>query len=353
MDYVKNFASLSDKEVELLKSTGALRLDQADRMIENVIGTMPIPLGIAVNFLVNGKEYVVPMATEQPSIIAAASKGAEWARATGGFKASSMGSIMIGQVQLTGVKDSEKAKEKVLSNKNEILAVANTQSTRRKAMDVEVRTLETAVGPMFIVELLVDVVDSLGTNLVDSMAEAVAPLIESLTNGKVNLRVVSNLAARRLVRVKAMVAKEIIGGEEVVNRVVKACDFAEADPFRAATHNKGIMNGTSAVLLATGNDTRAVEAGAHAFASMSGKYRSLSTWQKNAEGNLIGSLEMPMPVGIVGGAVSVHPISKIALKILGVKKAAELGEVAASAGLAYNLVALRTLVTGGAKSIGI
>lgn len=351
LKYVKKFANLSSDEAEILQSTGALKLEQADRMIENVVGAISVPLGIAINFIVNGKEYLVPMATEQRSIITAASKGAEWTQATGGFKASSMGSTMIGQVQLTGVDDPEKARQRILSHKREILSVANTQSRVRKATDVEVRTLETAVGPMFIVELLVDTKDSMGANVVNAMAEAVAPLVESLTGGKVNLRMVSNLASRRLVRVRTVVAKENVGGLDIVDRIVEASVFAEADPFRAATHNKGVMNGVSAVLLATGNDTRAVEAGAHAFASVSGRYLPFTAWRKNEEGNLFGFLEMPMVVGTVGGVVSVHPTAKIALKILGVKTAVELGEVAASAGLAYNLAALQALVTQGVERL--
>jgi len=258
---------------------------------------------------------------------------------------------MIGQIQVVKVQDLENAKQRILANKEEILQEANTQSRTRKAIDVEVRTLETSFGAMLIVELLVDVKDSLGTNVVDSMCEAVAPLIATLSKGKVNLRIVSNLATRRLVNVEAVVLKDVVGGPGIVDRIVEASAFAESDPFRAATHNKGIMNGVSAVLLATNNDTRAVEAGAHAYTSLSGQYRPLSIWRKNEEGDLIGKLMMPMAVGIVGGAVSTHPTAGIALKMLGVKTATELGEVAASAGLAYNLAALQALTTRGIRSI--
>ena len=351
MNYLKKFAKLSEEEVKLLLSSGALGLDLADRIIENVIGVMPVPFGVATGFIVNDKEYLVPMATEMRGIISMATRGAELTRATGGFKAKSTGSTMIGQIQLTKVKDLEKAKQRILDNKEEILREANTQSRTRRAMDVKVKTLETSIGPMLIVELLVDVKDSMGANVVDSMCEAVAPLIENLSEGKSNLKVVSNLATKRLVHVETDVSKNAVGGLEIVKRIVEASAFAENDPFRAATHNKGIMNAVSAVLLATNNDTRAVEAGAHAYAAITGRYRPLSIWRKNKEGDLIGELTMPMPVGIIGGAVSAHPTARISLKILGVKTATELGEVAASAGLAYNLTALQALVTSGIGSI--
>lgn len=350
LNYLKRFAKLSEEEIRLLLSSGALGFELADRMIENAIGVLPIPLGIASGFIVNGKEYLVPMATEQRSIISMATRGAEWPQATGGFKARSTSSTMIGQIQLAKVQDLKKAKQRILNNKEEILQEANTQSRTRRALDVEVRTLDTSVGSMLVVELLVDVKDSMGANVVDSMCEAAAPLIESLAEGKVNLRIVSNLATRRLVHVKAVVSKDAFEKVEIVDRIVLACAFAENDPFRAATHNKGIMNGVSAVLMATNNDTRAVEAGAHAYAAVKGKYRPLSIWRKNKEGNLIGELTMPMAVGIVGGTISTHPTAKIALKILRVKTAIELGEVAASTGLACNLAALQALVTEGIKS---
>ena len=351
LDHLKKFAKLSDEEVRLLSSCGALRVELADRMIENVIGVTPIPLGIATGFIVNGKEHLVPMATEQKSVISMTTRGAELTRATGGFKAKSTASIMIGQIQLTKVKDLKRAKQKLLASREKILQEANAQSRTRNAVDVEARTLETSIGPMLIVELLVDVKDSMGANVVDSMCEATAPVIESLIEGKVNVKIVSNLATRRLVHVETVVSKRSVGGAEIVDRIVEASAFAEDDPFRAATHNKGIMNGVTAVLLATNNDTRAVEAGAHAYAAMSGRYRTLSTWRKSKEGNLIGELTMPMAVGIIGGAISYHPTAGIALKILGVRKATELGEVAASAGLAYNLAALQILVTVGIRSV--
>jgi len=350
LDYLRKFAKLSEEDVKLLSSC-TLELKLADRMIENVIGVISIPLGIATGFIVNDREYLVPMATEQESIISMTTRGAELTLVSGGFRASNTGSTMVGQIQLMRAYDPERARKRILANKEKILKDANAQSRTRKAMDVEARRVETPTGPMLIIELLVDVKDSMGANVVNSMCEAVAPLVEQLGGGKVNLRVVSNLAVRRLVCVKTILPKDNVGGAEVVDRIVSACDFAESDPWRAATHNKGIMNGVSAVLLATSNDTRAVEAGAHAYAAITGRYCPLSKWRKTEEGDLMGELIMPMAVGVVGGAVSTHPIARIALKVLQVRTAAELGEVAASAGLAYNLAALQALVTIGIKSI--
>ena len=351
LNYLRKSAKLTKEEIRLLSSSDGLSLELADRMVENVIGFIPIPLGIVSGFIVNGKEYVMPMATEQKSIISMVARGAELTRTNGGFKASSTGSTMIGQIQLVKVHDVEKAKRRIMNNKEKILQEANTQSRNRRALDVQVRSVDTSVGRLLVVELLVDVKDSMGANAVNSMCEAAAPLIASLTGGKVNLRTVSNLATRRLVHVETVVSKNTFEGIKTIDQIVKACAFAENDPFRAATHNKGIMNGISAVLMATNNDTRAVEAGAHAYAAMTGKYRPLSIWQKNKEGDLIGKLTMPMAVGTVGGSISSHPTARIALKILGVKTATELGELAASTGLAYNLAVLEALVTKGIKSI--
>jgi hydroxymethylglutaryl-CoA reductase len=342
--YLKNVANLTEQEADILQA-GKIELEAADRIIENVIGIIPIPIGIATNFVINGKKFLIPMATEQKSIINDASKAAEWTLSTGSFKAYNTGSIMIGQIQVLRIKNYARAKHQIFAHKQAILSLANTQSSTRRAVDLRVRELKSP--HMLLVELLVDVKESMGANIVDSMCEAVAPLIESLTKGKVNLRIVSNLATERLVRIEATIMKDLIGGENIVNRIVSACAFAERDPFRAATHNKGILNGVSAVLLAVGNDIRAVEAGAHAFAAMSGKYSPLSFWAKNSKGDLEGVLEMPMAVGIVGGSVSSHPTARICLKILRVEKATELGEVAASVGLACNLFALYSLVTKG------
>jgi hydroxymethylglutaryl-CoA reductase len=347
--YLTEVIGLSEEEAKLFLPSETLKLETADRMIENVVGFMPIPLGIAEGLVVNGKEYFVPMATEQRSVISMVTKGAEWTRASGGFKANTASSLMIGQIQLFKLPDFQEARQTILANKESILQEANTQSGNRKAVDVKVRGLSSRIGPMLIVELLVDVKDSMGANIVDSMCEAVAPLIKRLSAGQVNAKVVSDLATRRLVHVETSLSKNVFGKVEVLNRIVDASAFAENDPFRAATHNKGIMNGVSAVLLATCNDTRAVEAGAHAYAAMSGQYRPLSVWHKDEEDNLLGELTMPMAIGIVGGAISTHPMAKAALKILGVRTAAELGAVVASAGLAYNLAALQALVTTGIK----
>jgi len=349
---VKEFAALTDEEVSILQSTGPLRLEQADRMIENVIGTMPIPLGVATNFLINGKDYLIPMAIEEPSVVAAASNAAKMARVRGGFNTSSTGPIMIGQIQVVGVADPFGARMRILSAKSEILQKANEQdpvllSKGGGAKDLKVRVIETAVGSMVIVEILVDCRDAMGANAVNTMAEAVAALIEKVSEGRVYLRIISNLATERLARARTTIAKEAIGGEDAVDGVVNAYAFAAADPYRCATHNKGIMNGITAVVLATGNDSRAVEAGAHAYAARTGRYSPLTTWEKNSEGDLVGTIELPMAVGLIGGATAVHPIAKIAVRILGVKTATELGEVIAAVGLAQNLAALRALASEG------
>ena len=349
---VKEFAGLTDEEASLLRDTGSLKIDLADRMIENVIGAFPIPLGVAVNFLINGRDYLIPMAIEEPSVVAAASYGAKMAREGGGIFTSSTEPIMIGQIQSVGIKDPYRAKMSILEAKDEILKKANEQdpvlvSLGGGAKDLRVKVIDTTVGPMVITELLVDCRDAMGANAVNTMAEAVAPLIERVTKGRVYLRIISNLATMRLARAWAVIPKEAVGGEEVVDGIVNAYAFAAADPYRAATHNKGILNGVIAVVIATGNDHRAVEAGAHAYAAISGRYLPLSVWEKNEDGDLVGSLEMPIPVGTVGGATKVHPIAKIALKILGVKSARELSEVMAAVGLVQNLAALRALAHEG------
>ena len=345
---VKGFAGLSDEEAGLLEKPSVLSFDVANRMVENLVGVMPVPLGVAVNFLINGRELVVPMAIEEPSVIAAASNAAKMARMKGGFHATSTDPIMIGQIQIVGIQDAHRARFEILAHKEQMLKKANDQdpvlvSLGGGARDLEVRIIETFLGKMVIAELLVDCRDAMGANAVNTMAEAVAPMIEEVSGGRVYLRIVSNLAVKRLARVKAVFAKDALGGEEVVDGIVRAYAFAAADPFRCATHNKGIMNGVTAAVLASGNDTRAIEAGAHAYAARSGHYTSLTTWEKNADGDLVGTLEMPMAVGIVGGATASNPIAKIAVKILGVKSARELAEIIVSVGLAQNLAALRAL----------
>ena len=352
LERVKAFAGLTDDEVRLVSSTGALSLDQVDRMIENVVGGMPVPLGIAVNFLINGKDYLIPMAIEEPSVVAAASFAAKMARARGGFTASTTDPIMIGQIQVVGVEDPHHARMAVLHARDEVLKEANAQdpllvSVGGGAKDLQVKVIETVRGPMVIVELLVDCRDAMGGNAVNTMAEAVAPLVERITGGRVYLRIISNLASKRLARAKVVIAQEEVGGEAVVDGIVEAYAFAAADPYRCATHNKGVMNGVSAVVLATGNDTRAVEAGAHAYAALSGRYTSLTVWEKTREGDLAGTIELPVAVGLVGGATRSHPVARVNVKILGVKTATELGEVLACVGLAQNLAALRALAAEG------
>ncbi|UCE95475.1 MAG: hydroxymethylglutaryl-CoA reductase, degradative [Candidatus Bathyarchaeota archaeon] len=348
LQHVKEFANLTDEESNLLKNTGSLPLKSADRMIENVIGAFPVPLGIAVNFLINKRDYLIPMAIEEPSVVAAASYAAKMAREGGGFYTSSTPPIMIGQIQAVDVKAPHRARMIVYSHKKEILKKANEQdpvlvSLGGGAKDLEVKIIRTPIGTMLITELHVDCRDIMGANAVNTMLEAVAPFIEKITGGHVHLRIISNLATKRLARAHVTVPKEVIGGTDVVDGVVQAYHFAAVDPYRAATHNKGILNGVIAAVLATCNDHRAVEAGAHAYAARTGHYTTLSMWEKNKEGDLVGSLEMPMAVGTVGGAISTHPVSRIALKILRVKSANELGEVITALGLAQNLAALRAL----------
>ena len=352
LQFVKEFADLTDEEVALLQKTGSLPLDLAERMIENVVGVIPIPLGIAVNFLINKRDYLIPMAIEEPSVVAAASYAAKMVRDGGGFYTSSTPPIMIGQIQVVGVKDPYAAKMRVIQAKEEILKKANDQdpvllSVGGGAKDLDAKIIHTTHGPMLITELHVDCRDAMGANAVNTMAEAVAPMIERITGGRVYLRIISNLATKRLARAWCVVSKEAVGGEEVVDGIVNAYAFAAVDPYRAATHNKGILNGTIAVIIATCNDHRAIEAGAHAYAARNGQYTTLSTWEKNESGDLVGSIELPMAVGLIGGAVRTHPIAKIAVKILGVKTANEFAEVLAAVGLAQNLGALRALAHEG------
>lgn len=350
--YVKEFASLTDEDEALMRQTGPLSLDLANRMIENVITVLPVPLGIATNFLINGQDRLVPMAIEEPSVVAAASNAARMARSRGGFSTNSTEPIMIGQIQIVDVPDPQGARFEILKQKDRLIKHANDQdpvlvSLGGGARDLQVRVIDSALDKMVIAELLVDCRDAMGANAVNTMAEAVAPLIEETSGGKVLLRIISNLAVKRLARAKAIFEKEQLGGDDVVNGILCAYEFAAADPFRCATHNKGIMNGVTAVVLATGNDTRAIEAGAHSYAARSGHYTSLTVWEKSGEGDLVGTLEMPMAVGILGGATATNPIAKLALKILGVKTARELAEIICAVGLAQNLAALRALASEG------
>ncbi len=349
---VKEFANLSDEECAILANTGSLPINIADRMIENVVGAIPIPLGIGVNFLINNKDYLIPMAIEEPSVVAAASYAAKMVRDGGGFYTSSTTPIMIGQIQTVGIKDPYAARLRVLEAKQEILTKANDQdpmlsSVGGGAKNLTAKIIHTTQGDMLISELHVDCRDAMGANAVNTMAEAVAPIIERVTGGRVYLRIITNLATERLARARCTVPKESVGGEEVVDGIINAYAFASADPYRAATHNKGALNGIIAAVLATGNDHRAIEAGAHAYAAKDGVYTTLSTWEKNGNGDLVGSIELPMAVGLIGGAVRTHPTAKIAVKILNVKSANEFAEVLAAVGLAQNLGALRALAHEG------
>ena len=346
---VAEFAELTEEEVELLKKVGNLDLEIGDRMIENVIGAMAYPFAVAVNFLINGRDYMIPMVLEEPSVVAAASNAARVMRKDGGIKTSSTGPIMIGQVQVVGVEDPYYKKQLVLDEKEEILKIANEKDPilvklGGGAKDLEVRVVESPIGPMLVAHLIVDVKDAMGANAVNTMCEAIAPTIERITGGRVYLRIVSNLADKRLVRARV---KEDIGGEEVVDGVVAAWALAAADPYRAATHNKGIMNGVIAVALATAQDHRAIEAGAHAYAARNGRYEPLSRWEKDRDGNLVGTLEMPMAVGTVGGVVKTHPAVAAALQVMEVEGASDLAALVGAAGLAQNLAALRALASEG------
>ncbi len=349
---IKDFAGLTDEEIALLENTGAVAFDTVNHMVENVIGVFPEPLGLAVNFQINGKDYLIPMATEEPSVIAAACYAAKMVRDGGGFHTSSTAPIMIGQVQVVDLKDSLQAKKQVLDAKADILKKANDQdpvlnSFGGGAKDLDAKIIETTMGKMLIVELYVDCRDAMGGNAVNTMAEAIAPQIEELTGGHVYLRIISNLATKRMTKAWCSIPKESLGGEAVVDGIAYASAFAAADPYRAATHNKGAMNGIIAVVLATGNDHRAIEAGAHAYAALNGPYTSISKWTKKANGDLEGVIELPMAVGLIGGAVKTHPVARVAMKILGVKTANEFAEVLAAVGLAQNLGALRALASEG------
>jgi len=352
LSLIKKFASLTDQEVDLLKQGSALDLKTADMLIENVLGTTQMPVGVATNFLINGKNYMVPMAIEETSVIAAASYAAKLARPEGGFTATSDPPVMIGQIQiLSSGRKLKKAAKIIHNNKEKIIALARKQDSIVNKIggglrDVETRIIKTMLGKMLIVHLMVDVRDAMGANLVNTLVERLSPFLEEITGCKTRLRIVTNLAAKRIAKARAIWNKDVIG-EDIVNGILEAYAFAASDQYRCATHNKGIMNGIDAVAIATGNDFRALEAGAHAYASISGKYSPLTRYEKDKEGNLIGYIEMPIAVGIVGGATRVNPIAKISLKILKVKRAQELAEVMAAVGLAQNFAALRALAKEG------
>ncbi len=361
-EFVREWAGLSEEEARVYDFPPGVDPGVLDRMIENVIGVMPLPLGIATNFTINGKDYLIPMAIEEPSVVAAASNAAKVARAAGGFHAQSTAPVMIGQVQILHVPDPAAARLRILDQKEELLAAANAKDPvlvkfGGGAKDLEVRLLPSPRGVMLVVHLLVDARDAGGMNAVNTMCEALAPEFARLAGGKAVLRIISNLAVHRLARARATFPAKLLNtdtasGAEVVDAILDAYAFAVADPFRCATHNKGIMNGISSVVIATGNDFRAIESGAHSYAAWTARegtsvIRPLSTYEKDKDGNLVGTIEFPAPVGLIGGATAVHPTAKANVKVLGVKGARELGEVLAAVGLAQNFAALRALATEG------
>ena len=352
LDIVANFANLSNEELDILQSNnGGISYDKADKMVENAIGTFSLPLGIATNFKINSKDYLIPMVIEEPSVIAAASKGAKIARIKGGFEVTADESYSIGQIQVLDI-DIPSAIQKITNSSNEILQLANSESNTlskmgKGAKEISCKEIDTPSGKMLIVELLIDVGDAMGANITNTMCEAVSPLIEKISGGRTLLRILSNYSTRRITKARAVFEKEAVGGEKVVNDIILAFEFADNDVYRAVTHNKGILNGTIAVANAVGQDSRAIEAAANAYATKSGRYRSLSQWSKDNDGNLVGTLEIPLSVGIVGGIVNVHPIAKVCTKILGVSTAQELACVMIATGLAQNFSAIRALATEG------
>ena len=355
---VAAIAGLSEKEMAALGGQGGLGVEQADHMVENVVGVYALPLGVAQNFVVNGREVLVPMVIEEPSVVAGASFMARLARPGGGFTAQASAPEMIGQMQILDVPDLEQARQALLNQKESLLAEAGEIDPALKRLGggprgIEVRRIDNSpLGPFLVLHLIYDVRDAMGANAVNTAVERLSRHVETITGGRVHLRILSNLADHRLARASCTILKQELAfgdftAEKVRDGIIEAWAFAAADPYRAATHNKGIMNGVDAVVIATANDWRAVEAGAHAYAARSGRYTSLSTWGKDADGNLVGSLEMPLAVGTVGGATRVHPTAQACLKLMGVTGAGQLAEIIASVGLAQNLAALRALATEG------
>lgn len=353
IDKALAFAGIDDTTVRAhFMNTGNLPVELADQLIENAVGTMNIPVGVATNLLIDGRDYLVPMATEESSVVAAVCNAARQCYDSGGFVTSMSGSCMIAQIQLVGISDPNNARLSILEHLTEIRAICNDCDPVLVKLgggfrELEVRIVESAHGPMVITHLIVDTRDAMGANAVNTMAEKLAPHIESWTGGRVYLRILSNLADRRLARARCIWKLDAIGGAEVRDGMIRAYEFALADPYRAATHNKGIMNGVTAVVMATGNDTRAVEAGAHAYAAQKGWYSSLSQWEVTADGDLAGSLEMPMAVGLIGGATKLHPTARACLQIMGIQSAEQLARVIAAVGLAQNFSALKSLATEG------
>jgi hydroxymethylglutaryl-CoA reductase len=351
LEYIKKKTNLDDKEIALFSNTSIFNFNQINKMIENAIGIFQIPLGIANNFVINDKEYLIPMAIEEPSVIAAVSNAAKIAKEAGGFKAKADKSIMIGQIQLVFFNNNnlniDELKKTIIENKFELIKLANTRSKSAICVDIRIKQLDDKsinnLGPMTIIEIFVDTKDAMGANVVNTMCEVIAPKIELLTNGQVILKILSNYATKRLVRCKGVFPKALIGGDRVLKRILYAYAFAYSDVYRAVTHNKGIMNGIDSVAIATGQDFRAIESGCHAYACRDGQYRSLTKWYENSEGDLVGEIEIPLAVGIVGGITNVHPLVKTCIKILGITSSQELAMIIASVGLAQNFSAIRAL----------
>ncbi len=357
---VEEMVGLSKSDTSRIFSGQGLQTTIADRMIENVIGVYPLPFGIATNFVINGRDYLIPMVVEEPSVVAAASFMAKLTRDYGGFETSYSGSLMIGQMHVVDVGDPYGARLSLLQHRDELLTQANALdktlvSLGGGAREIEVRVLEgTKNGTIVALHLIVDVLDAMGANAVNTMAERLAGEVERITNGRVLLRILSNLADLRVARARVVVPSQALdtegySGDAVVAGIVEAYQVADADPYRTTTHNKGIMNGIDPIVVATGNDWRAIEAGAHAYATRTGRYRSLTTWERDQQGRLVGTLELPMAVGIVGGATKTHPLAQLSLKILGVETAAELAQVIVAVGLSQNMAALRVLSTEGVQ----
>lgn len=349
---VAAFSGLTEEDKKVIKGEEGFTLQNADNMVENVIGYMPVPLGVATNFKVDQKDVFIPMATEEPSVIAAASNAARLTYNTGGFTTSFAGSIMIGQVHVINLNSPYEALAKIYEHKETILAKCNEQdptlvSFGGGAKDLEVRIVETATEKVLVIHLFVDTKDAMGANAVNTMNEALAPFIEEITGGEVVLRILSNLAERRVVRARAVFEDPFDGNKKMLERFISAYELAVADPYRAATHNKGIMNGISAAVLATGNDTRAIEAGAHAYAVKNGKYTSLTHYELGENNSIIGTIELPLAVGLVGGATKSHAVATMGTKILKVESASELSGIIASLGLAQNFAGLRALASEG------
>ena len=359
--FVQEWAGLSEEEARAFEFPPGVDPALIGRMIENVIGVFPLPLGVATNFRINGQDYLIPMAIEEPSVVAAASNAAKIARAAGGFHAQTTAPVMIGQVQLLDVADPAAARIRILSAREELLAKANSKDPMLVkfgggAREIEVRIIPTPRGTMLVVHLLVDARDAGGMNAVNTMCEALAPDLARLARGRAVLRIISNLAVHRLARATAtfpaaLLETETASGDQVVDAILDAYTLALVDPYRCATHNKGIMNGISAVVVATGNDSRAIESGAHSYSAFlardGGIIRPLTTYEKNHDGDLVGTIELPSAVGLIGGATAVHPTAKASVKLLGVKGAQELSGVLAAVGLAQNFAALRALATEG------